>query len=52
MIEVIKHSLGMCGENHPHLLNFSAIMFGVAGYFSYIKYKFKSIFLWKNKNRT
>lgn len=42
MIEVIKHTLGMCGENHPHLLNISAFGVGVAGYFSYIKLYFKT----------
>lgn len=47
MIEVIKHSLGMCGESHPHLLNLSALGFGVAGYFSYIKSYLKTkIKLW------
>jgi hypothetical protein len=52
MSEVINHLCGVCGENHPHLLNISALGLGIAGYFTYIKYKFKSIFLWKNKNRT
>ena len=47
MIEVIKHTLGMCGENHPHLLNISALGVGVAGYFSYIKSTLKiKIKLW------
>ena len=42
MIEVIKHTLGMCGENHPHLLNVSVLGVGVAGYFSYIKFTIKN----------
>jgi hypothetical protein len=47
MIEVIKHTLGMCGENHPHLLNVSVLGVGVVGYFSYIKLYLKlKIKLW------
>ena len=48
MIEVIKHTLGMCGENHPHLLNISVIGVGIAGYFSYIKSYLKSKLWTKN----
>jgi hypothetical protein len=52
MTEVINHIFGTCGENHPHVFNLSALGIGIIGYFSYIKFKIKSIFLWKNKNRT
>jgi hypothetical protein len=48
MIEVIKHSLGLCGESHISLLNCSPFIVGGIGYFTYIKLKLKS--LWKNKN--
>ena len=47
MEELIKHGLGVCGENHPHLLNISAIFVGLVSYISYIKLKIKSI--WNNK---
>jgi len=48
MSEVINHICGTCGENHPHILNVSSILVGVAGYFSYIKSKLKTqIKLWK-----
>jgi hypothetical protein len=50
MSEVINHICGTCGENHPHILNVSSILVGVAGYFSYIKSKLKTqIKLWKNQ---
>jgi len=50
MSEVINHLCGTCGENHPHLLNISAIGVGVAGYFTYIKSYLKAkIELWKKK---
>ena len=42
MIEFIKHFLGLCGENHISLLNFSPFLVGVAGYFSYIKFAIKN----------
>ena len=45
MGEVINHLCGTCGENHPHLLNFSVLFVAFAGYYSYIKCKIKS--LWK-----
>jgi hypothetical protein len=48
MLEIIKHSLGICGENHPHLLNMSALILGAAGYFAYIKSSIKlKLKLWK-----
>lgn len=47
MEEVVKHICGVCGENHPHLLNISAILVGFIGYISYIKLKIQS--LWKVK---
>lgn len=46
MEEIVKHGLGMCGENHPHLLNISAVFVAFVGYLSYIKFKIKSI--WNN----
>jgi len=53
MNDIINHLCGVCGENHPHLLNISALGFGVAGCFSYIKLYLKSkIKLWKHKNLT
>lgn len=52
MIEVIKHSLGLCGENHPHLLNLSIIGIGIAGYLTYIKSLLTiKIKLWNKKNK-
>ena len=42
MEEVIKHSLGICGENHPSLITLPAIIIAFAGYYSYIKYKVKT----------
>jgi len=48
MEEVVKHICGACGENHPHLLNISALLVAFGGYISYIKYKIKS--LWKHNN--
>jgi hypothetical protein len=48
MEEVVKHICGACGENHPHLLNFSALLVVFGGYYSYIKCKIKS--LWKKHN--
>jgi hypothetical protein len=53
MTEVINHICGTCGENHPHIFNLSALLVGIAGYFSYIKETIKiQLKLWKNKNRT
>jgi len=50
MSEVINHLCGVCGENHPHLLNISALGLGIAGYFTYIKLIIKTkIQLWKKK---
>jgi hypothetical protein len=42
MSEVINHICGTCGENHPHIFNLSALLVGVAGYFSYIKFAIKN----------
>lgn len=54
MGEVISHVCGTCGENHPHLLNISAIISTIlvvfGGYYSYIKCKIKSI-LWKKQQQ-
>jgi hypothetical protein len=52
MNEIINHICGTCGENHPSFLNLSALIVGITGYSSYIMFKIKSIFLWKEKNRT
>lgn len=49
MIEIIKHSLGLCGEGHVSLLNCSPFIVGGIGYFTYIKSKLK-LKLWKIKN--
>ena len=46
MEEVLRHAVGACGENHPHLFNLSALLVGFVGYISYIKIKLKS--LWSN----
>ena len=46
MEHIVQHICGACGENHPHLLNISAIIVAVGGYISYIKFKITSI--WKN----
>jgi hypothetical protein len=46
MFEVVKHSLGLCGEGHVHLLNLFPFLVGTVGYFTYIKLKLKSM-LWK-----
>jgi hypothetical protein len=43
MTEVVKHLLGICGDNHPSLLNASPFIIGVIYYFSLIKYKIKSL---------
>lgn len=43
MIEVLKHSLGFCGEHwHPNIFTILAGGFGLAPAYSYIKYKLKS----------
>ena len=49
MIDIIKHSLGLCGEGHVSLLNCSPFIVGGIGYFTYIKSKLK-LKLWKTKN--
>lgn len=46
MLEVIKHSLGLCGEHHPSLLYASPFIIAISGYISYIKLKIKT---WKHK---
>lgn len=46
MEEVVKHVCGVCGENHPHLLNLSALLVVFGGYITYVKCKIKSI--WNN----
>ena len=49
MGEVVSHVCGACGENHPHLLNISAIISTIlvvfGGYYQYIECKIK--LLWK-----
>lgn len=49
MFEIIKHSLGLCGDNHISLLNCSPFIAGGIGYLTYIKSKLK-LKLWKTKN--
>jgi hypothetical protein len=49
MVEVIRHTLGLCGEHwHPNLLNISAIFVAIGGSISYIKYKITSI--WRKED--
>jgi len=48
MEELVKHSLGLCGDTHPSLLNLSPILVGLTGTFTYIKFKIKSK-LWNQK---
>jgi hypothetical protein len=57
MGEVIEHVCGACGENHPHLLNISALFVAFGGYFTYIKCKTvgfckKLIFILKKSTAT
>ena len=41
MIEIIKHSLGLCGEHfHPNIFTLLISGFGFTGLYSYIKYKY------------
>lgn len=43
MIEVIKHSLGFCGEHwHPNLFTVLLGGLGISPALNYIYYKFKS----------
>jgi len=43
MIEVLKHSLGLCGEHwHPNIFTFLLSGFGLIPAFNYIYYKVKS----------
>lgn len=46
MIEILKHSLGLCGEYHPSLFTFLIGGFGFLPIFSYIKNKIKIKKLW------
>ncbi len=46
MLEVVKHSLGLCGEHHPSLLHISPFLVVISGYIAYIKLKIKT---WKHK---
>ena len=42
MLEILKHSLGLCGEHwHPNIFTFLIGGFGSLPVFSYIKYKIK-----------
>ena len=44
MIEIIKHSLGFCGEHwHPNLFTVLVGGLGLAPAFNYIYYKVKNI---------
>jgi hypothetical protein len=50
MIEVLKHSLGFCGEHwHPNIFTILASGLGLAPIYSYIKYKLKS---YKNESKS
>jgi hypothetical protein len=43
MLEILKHSLGLCGEHwHPNIFTLLLGGFGSLPVFSYIKYKIKS----------
>jgi hypothetical protein len=43
MLEILKHSLGLCGEHwHPNIFTFLMGGFGSLSVFSYIKHKIKS----------
>jgi len=43
MIEVLKHSLGLCGEHwHPNLFTLLLSGLGLSPALNYIYYKFKS----------
>jgi len=48
MGEVINHICGTCGDSHPSLITFPALLVALGGYFSYIKCKIKS--LWKKQD--
>ena len=42
MLEILKHSLGLCGEHwHPNIFTFLIGGFGSLPVFSYIKHKIK-----------
>lgn len=45
MGDVIGHLSGTCGENHPSIITLPALAVVFGAYFSYLKYKIKS--LWK-----
>lgn len=42
MVEIIKHSLGLCGESHANLLTFLLSGVGLSSAFNYIYFKVKS----------
>jgi hypothetical protein len=43
MLEILKHSLGLCGEHwHPNIFTILMGGFGSLPVFSYIKHKIKS----------
>jgi hypothetical protein len=45
MLEILKHSLGLCGEHwHPNIFTFLMGGFGSLSVFSYIKHKIKLIY--------
>ena len=46
--EVINHICGTCGDAHPSLITFPALLVAIGGYFSYIKCQIKS--LWKKED--
>ena len=42
MLEILKHSLGLCGEHHPNIFTLLIGGLGSLPILSYIKYKIKS----------
>jgi hypothetical protein len=41
MLEIIRHTLGLCGEHsHPNFLTLLASGIGFTSIYSYIKYKY------------
>jgi hypothetical protein len=44
MIEIIRHSLGLCGESHPSVLTFLISGLGLSPLFYYIGYKLKGYY--------
>lgn len=43
MIEVLRHTFGLCGEGHPHLLTLTPLLVGIVRYYHYISHKIKTL---------